>query len=69
MENLIAKHIASIEDCAFRFKPTKEFYKVVAIKQKRFGQLLRNEKEAFQSELDRLANFFCVPVSSLIKKP
>ncbi len=49
------------------FKPTlKLFYEKVNINQKRFGQLLRGEKEPVTSELKALSRFFNVPVESLI---
>ena len=49
------------------FKPTPElFYRNVNINQKRFGQLLRGEKEPVISELKSLAAFFKVSVICLI---
>jgi hypothetical protein len=49
------------------FKPTTDlFYKKVNINQKRFGQLLRGEKEPVTSELKALSNFFNVPIANLI---
>ena len=49
------------------FKPTPElFYRKVNINQKRFGQLLRGEKEPVTSELKSLADFFKVSLTSLI---
>lgn len=53
---------------AYVFKPKKEFYKEIGVPQKRFGQLMRNEKEALNSELERIAKFFNVEVSDLIEK-
>lgn len=49
------------------FKPTPErFYKRVGVNQKRFGQLLRGEKEPVTSELRTLSQFFQVPITELI---
>ena len=49
------------------FKPTPErFYRRVNINQKRFGQLLRGDKEPVTSELKALSEFFQVPITELI---
>lgn len=49
-----------------RFKPDSRFYKRVEINQKRFGQLVRGEKPILGFEARNLANFFEVPVESLL---
>ena len=49
------------------FKPsTERFYTKVNINQKRFGQLLRGDKEPVSSELKALSEFFNVPITELI---
>ncbi len=49
------------------FKPTKEmFYRKVGINQKRYGQLLRGEKDPMITELKNLSNFFQIPINELI---
>jgi len=64
--NKIAKVIKTKENEGFRFRPTNEFYIKINIGRKRFGQLLRNEKPADLSELERIANYFNVNVKDLI---
>ena len=48
------------------FKPNPIFYKKVGINHKRFGQLLRGDKEPVTSELKALSEFFKVPITELI---
>ena len=64
--NKIAKVIETKENESFRFRPTNEFYYKIKIGRKRFGQLLRNEKPADLSELERIADYFNVSVEDLI---
>lgn len=45
------------------FKPSRNFYETVKIKQKRFGQLVRGEESPKVSEIESLAKFFEVPVT------
>lgn len=64
--NKIAEIISEKETEGFRFSPTKEFYHKIGIGRKRFGQLLRNEKPADLSELERIAKYFEVSTKDLI---
>ena len=50
----------------FTFRPKTELYSVLNIGQKRFGQLLRNEKQPTLDELQRIADYFNVMVNDLI---
>lgn len=67
MNNRIKSVLDSYEDrtCS-RFKPTDKFYKTVGINQKRFGQLLRNEKPIYAFEALSLAKFFSVPLEEIL---
>jgi hypothetical protein len=65
--NTIQKAVTEYENrIGTPFKPTvKLFYQKVNINQKRFGQLLRGEKEPVTSELKALSSFFNVPITNL----
>lgn len=65
--NRISEIISTKTNDAFKFFPNKNFYKTIQISQKRFGLLMRNEKEATYSELIRVANYFNVKIEDLIK--
>ena len=64
--NNISKMIKSRETVGFHFKPTREFYKAIGIKQKRFNMLLRNERSATIDELQAIASFLNVNLTDLI---
>ena len=64
--NKLATIIKQRETNAFRFKPNKAFFSEIGISQKRFGQLIRNEKEALPSELKAIADYFKVAITDLI---
>lgn len=66
--NRINEFIEKQTNEAIRFAPTKRFYGLVKISQKRFGQLLRNEKEATYGELQRISEYFNVPINDLVAK-
>ena len=50
------------------FKPTRQFYESVKIGQKRWHQILRNEKEPMIDELKRLAKYFGLSINDLIEE-
>lgn len=64
--NKIFEVIKSKENEGFRFNPTSDFYKKIGIKQKRFGQLMRNERSATIDELKAIGLFFGVELTELI---
>ena len=65
--NRIKEIIKSKETFAFQFRPSKRFYEHIQINRKRFGMLLRNEKEPTIGEIQRLADYFGVDLMELIK--
>jgi hypothetical protein len=66
--NNIEKLIRQRETDGFRFKPGREFYKKIGIRQKRFWMLVRNETEPTVAELKAIAGFFNVNFYELIEK-
>ncbi|MBL7909527.1 MAG: helix-turn-helix domain-containing protein [Bacteroidia bacterium] len=52
----------------FVFKPETTLYKSLSIGQKRLGQILRNEKSATLEELQKISDFFKVPINDLINR-
>ena len=50
----------------FVFIPTKDFYKDVNIKRKRWAQILRNEVQPDLNELHSIADYFHVDIKKLI---
>lgn len=64
----IKKIIESKEKKNFKFSPDYQFYKTIKINQKRWGMLYRGEIEPTISELKRIADYFEVPLSELIKE-
>lgn len=63
----IIQDLESLYKC--KFKPTKEFYKFTGIKQKLFGQILRNEKQPTTSQAYKLCKLFKVPIDKLVELP
>ncbi|MBW6536603.1 MAG: helix-turn-helix transcriptional regulator [Mariniphaga sp.] len=64
--NKIEKIIKSKEHGCFVFKPDREFYNMVGINRKRFGQIYRGEISPTVTEAKALANYFQVEVTELI---
>lgn len=56
----ISKIISERETGGFKFKPTKDFYKEVNIRQKRWGQICRDEVALTIPEMLALAKYFGV---------
>lgn len=50
-----------------KFRPDRRFYSKVGINQKRFGQLMRQEKPIYLFEAQRLSKFFEMPLEELCK--
>ena len=68
--NIYEAIIKKIEDKnKIHYKPTKEFYNIVGIKQKRWGQILRNEHQPDIHQLKRLALFFNKEIDVLVNLP
>ncbi len=66
VKNKLAERIKELELNGFIFRPTRSFYTEIQIKQKRWGQIYRNERPATLEELAKVASFFKIPISSLI---
>lgn len=49
-----------------KFIPSKNFYNNVGINQKRFGMLLRGEKDMTIKEAKKLSEFFKTPITDLL---
>lgn len=56
----IEKIISERETKGFRFKPSKDFYIEVKIRQKRWGQIYRGEVSLTINEMLTLAKYFGV---------
>lgn len=65
--NNIANVVKSKESDNLKFKTSPSFYKKIGIGQKRWGQLIRNEKPANIDELQRIAKYFGVTIHDLIE--
>lgn len=50
------------------FKPQSEFYATVKINPKRWALIYKGKKDATQSELESLSNYFSIPVQSFFQK-
>ncbi len=64
--NNIEKVINSIAKPNFPFKPQREFYEEIAINQKRFWQIIRNEVQPNLDEIERIAKVLNVAPKDLI---
>ena len=69
IKNKIESRIREIENKGFRFMPGRSFFIEIGIGQKRWGQLIRNEKPVTTEELGKISNYFVVSVNSLIEQP
>jgi hypothetical protein len=58
IKNRISVLLKEKAENGFRFVPDRDFYNKTGIKQKRWGQLLRNDKPASTEELYGIAKFF-----------
>ena len=65
--NKIVEILKTKQIDGFVFRPTREFYEKIGVGQKRWGQLLRNEKPATIDELQRIAEYFQISITDLIK--
>jgi plasmid maintenance system antidote protein VapI len=50
----------------FKNMPTREFFIKIGIRQKRWGQIVRNEKAATLDEIGKVSKYFDIPVNMLI---
>jgi len=66
--NIIHQFLADLFGDHTQFVPGKHFYKRTGIKQKRWGQLYRNEKSATIQELANLAGYFDQHISVITDK-
>lgn len=73
VSNMIKSSIAQAIEGNSRlvFKPQSEFYATVKINPKRWALIYKGKKEATQSELENISNYFAIPVQSFfqIKSP
>lgn len=50
------------------FKPQKGFYETTQINPKRWGLIYRGELEATLTEVEKISNYFSIPVQSFFQK-
>jgi adenylate cyclase class IV len=50
------------------FKPQKGFYEATQINKKRWGLIYRGKLEATISEVERISNFFQIPIQNFFQK-
>lgn len=62
IESLIRKK----ETDGFKFKPNRQFYKTIGIRQKRFWQIVREEVDPTVKEFKKIADYFNVDFKTLI---
>ena len=55
------------ETDVFKFKPNEQFYRDVKINHKRWGLIYRGEIEPVVSELQRIADYFQIDITELLK--
>jgi len=65
VENKVFQQIKAFETKGFRFKPGRKFFIEIGIRQKRWGQLMRNEKSITIEELEKVSNYFDIPIGKL----
>lgn len=51
----------------FHISAKKEFFKKIGIRQKRWGQILRDEMPATSVELRQVSKYFKIPIERLIR--
>lgn len=70
MKNLLSEIITKVEKEYFiTFKPTKEFYKKVGIRQKAWSKMLKNEMQPNASQIYALCQVFKVAVEEIVPQP
>jgi DNA-binding XRE family transcriptional regulator len=65
----IKEIIKSKEQKCFLFCPNQTFYNEVGIKQRRWGQIYRQETDPTVTEAIAIAEWFEVPVTELFEQP
>lgn len=66
VSNNIKKILTDKSLPGFNNKPTREFFLKIGIRQKRWGQIVRNEKAATLEEIGKVSKYFDIPVNMLI---
>ena len=66
--NIVQEFLKDLFGDPAQFNPGKHFYKNTGIKQKRWGQIFRNEKSATIEELSRIAGYFGQHISVITDK-
>lgn len=64
-KNRIREMISEKESNAFRFKPSRSFFKEIGIGQKEWGLIIRNEHQPRLDQLVAIAKHFDVDPKSL----
>jgi hypothetical protein len=67
IKNRISQLLQQREKDGFKFVPNRDFYNRTNIKQKRWGQLVKNLKPATTEELYEVAKFFKFDYSDIIE--
>jgi plasmid maintenance system antidote protein VapI len=67
IKNRIATLLKQRERQGFKFKPGREFFQKIGIKQKRWGILVRNDQAATTEELMKIAKYFGFCIIELIE--
>lgn len=65
-KNRIGDEIEKLFPRKFHIHPKREFFAEIGIQQKRWGQILRDEKPATIAELKKVSKHFKIPLSMLI---
>lgn len=65
---IINKIIKEQDEKGFPLKTSRAFYRKINIPQRRWGQLMRNEKEPTVGEIRRISKFFGVSFNELIQE-
>lgn len=66
IKNRIAELLKQEESRGFKFIPDRNFYDSIGIKQKRWGQLIRNEIPATTEEIYKVAEYFKLEYSHIL---
>ena len=67
IKNRISELLKQREKDGFKFVPNRDFYNRTNIKQKRWGQLVKNEKPATTEELYDVAKYFKFDYSEILE--
>ena len=67
IKNRIGELLKQEETRGFKFIPDRSFYDQTGIKQKRWGQIVRNESPSTTEELLKIAEYFKFEHSNLLE--